>query len=67
MNLNPHWSNETFVLPVDGSFYEALHTVLYGSDPDMRTRVLNKYKRKVSQPASSRTTASQAGLRIDPT
>lgn len=47
MNCNPRWGNETFVLRMEASFYQALNLVLYTQDPEMRQRVLDKYKRKV--------------------
>jgi hypothetical protein len=48
MECNPRWENETFVLRMDSAFYRALSLVLYSPDSEMRQRVLDKYRRKVS-------------------
>jgi hypothetical protein len=48
MTINPRWSNQTFVLPLDANLYEALMTVLYSPDHDERRGIIEKYKIKVS-------------------
>jgi hypothetical protein len=46
MTLHPRWPNETFVLPLEESLYNALLIILYSSDHETKRDIMEKYRIK---------------------